>query len=78
MCRLPDKAGASSNGVAANGFPDSNQRRGVGQGLGVGGGRKMRRVWAKWQKSPSSWRVSYLISRQKISKAFLIPFLFSC
>lgn len=31
MCRLPDKAGAGSNSVAANGFPDSNQRRGVGQ-----------------------------------------------
>lgn len=74
MCRLPDKAEAGSNGVAANGFPDSNQRRGVGQGLGVGGGKRMRRVWAKWQKSPSSWRVS----RQKISKALLIPFLFPC
>lgn len=40
MCRLPDKAGAGSNGVAANRFPDSNQRRGVGQGVvgGWGGG----------------------------------------
>lgn len=38
MCRLPDKAGAGSKSVAANGFPDSNQRRGVGQELVVGGG----------------------------------------
>lgn len=41
MCRLPDKAGAGSKSVAANGFPDSNQRIGVGQELGVlGGGGK--------------------------------------
>lgn len=30
------KAGTGSKSVAANGFPDSNQRRGVGQEL-VGG-----------------------------------------
>lgn len=58
MCRLPDKAGTGSKSVAANGFPDSNQRRGVGRELVGGGGvggcmRRMRRVWAKWQKSPS-------------------------
>lgn len=41
VCRLPDKAGAGSKSAAANGFPDSNQRRGVGRELvgdGVVGG----------------------------------------
>lgn len=45
MCRLPDKAGAGSNGVAANGFPDSNQRKGVGQELGVGWDRSWGWGW---------------------------------
>lgn len=31
MCRLPDKVGDGSKSIAANGFPDSNQRSGVGQ-----------------------------------------------
>lgn len=65
--------------VAANGFPDSNQTRRVGQEL-WGGGRRMRKVWAKWQKSPS-WRSEiylFICSRQKISKTLLILFLFSC
>lgn len=35
--RLPDRAGAGSESAAADGFPDSNQSRGVGQELvGVG------------------------------------------
>lgn len=48
MCRLPDKAGAGSKSMAANGFPDSNQRSAVGQQLegvwGERGGCKMTEV----------------------------------
>lgn len=33
MCRLPDKAGAGSKSMAANGFPDSYQRSVVGRQL---------------------------------------------
>lgn len=35
MCRLPDKAGAGSKSMAANEFPDSNQRSRVGRELVV-------------------------------------------
>lgn len=40
MCRLPDQAGVGSNSVAANRFPDSNQKREVRQEEESGGGAK--------------------------------------
>ena len=35
MCRLPDKVRVGSESKKVNGFPDSNQRMGVGWEVGV-------------------------------------------
>lgn len=46
--RLPDMAGVRSESKAANGFPDSNQRRGVGWEVGgCSDGRRRRKQGRK-------------------------------